>query len=90
MRFIDGLDITDNGYDIMEAKYPTDIFRLICANNGFTLNDIIIKTGWDQKTVSDALEYLSNQKLIRMSISTFGDVRFYPRIANSQMSILDW
>lgn len=74
----------------MEAKYPTDLFRIIHANNGLTLNDLISKTGWDQKTVSDALEYLSNQKLIRMSISSFGQVRFYSRIPNTQASIMDW
>ena len=74
----------------MDAKYPTDLFRIIHANNGLTLNELITKTGWDQKTVSDALEYLSNQKLIRMSISTFGQVRFYSRIPNTQASIMDW
>lgn len=74
----------------MDAKYPKDIFRIIHANNGLTLNDLITKTGWDQKTVSDAIEYLSNQKLIRMSISQYGEVRFHSRIPNTQMSILDW
>lgn len=90
MRFIDGLDITDSGYDIMNAKYATDIFRIIHTNNGLTLNELITKTGWDQKTVSDALEYLSNQKLIRMSISPFGQVKFHSRLSKSMTSIMDW
>lgn len=74
----------------MDAKYPTDLFRIIHAYNGLTLNDLITKTGWDQKTVSDALEYLSNQKLIRMSISSFGQVRFHSRLAKNMTSIMDW
>ena len=74
----------------MDAKYPTHLFRIIHANNGLTLNDLITKTGWDQKTVSDALEYLSNQKLIRMSISTFGEVRFHSRLYKNMLSIMDW
>ena len=74
----------------MDAKYPTDIFRLIHANNGLTLNDIISKTGWDQKLVTDALEYLSNQKLIRISISTYGQVRFHSCLSKNMTSIMDW
>ena len=74
----------------MDAKYPTDLFRIIHANNGLTLNDLITKTGWDQKLVTDALEYLSNQKLIRISISTYGQVRFHSRLSKNMTSIMDW
>lgn len=74
----------------MNAKYPADIFRLIHANNGLTLNEIITKTGWDQKLVTDALEYLSNQKLIRFSISAIGTVRYHSRLSKNMTSIMDW
>lgn len=74
----------------MDAKYPTDIFRIIHANNGLTLNELVTKTGWDQKIVADALEYLSHQKLTRITIDAYGTVRFHSRISNKQQSILDW
>ena len=74
----------------MDAKYPTVIFRLIHANNGLTLNEIITKTGWEQKLVTDALEYLTNQKLIRISISAIGTIRFHSRIHKNMTSIMDW
>ena len=74
----------------MEAKYPTEIFKQIHAHNGLTINDIANKTGFSKDIINNSLEYLTNQKLIRMSISPFGEIRFHSRIANSQMSIMDW
>lgn len=74
----------------MDASYPTNIFRIIHANNGLTLNDLVTKTGYNMKIVADSLNYLLNQKLIRMSISMYGEVRYHSRIPNSQASIMDW
>ena len=90
MRFIDGLGIIASGYDNMDAKYPAEVFRQIHANNGLTINDIANKTGFSKGIINESLEFLTKQKLIRMSISPFGEIRFHSRIANSQMSIMDW
>lgn len=74
----------------MNASYPTNIFRIIHANNGLTLNDLVTKTGYDIKIVADSLNYLLNQKLIRMSITMYGEVRYHSRISNTQLLIMDW
>lgn len=74
----------------MDASYPTEIFKQIHANNGLTINDIANKTGLPKDIINNSLEFLTKQKLIRMSISPYGEVRFHSRIARSQQSIMDW
>ena len=90
MLFTDGLDIIAKGFDIMDATYPSEIFKLIHANNGLTINDIANKTGYSKSIINNSLEFLTQHKLIRMSISPYGEVRFHSRIARSQQSIMDW
>lgn len=74
----------------MDATYPVEIFKQIHANNGLTINDIANKTGYSRQIINNSLDCLTKQKLIRVTISQYGEVRFHSRIPRTQASIMDW